>query len=539
MIDAPALPARRLRAWLVVLALVGLYTALRIALIPDAAEYTYGFGHDSAYMAIVARNLLAGKGFVNEAHWVVFLAPASLPMPYHNGNPLFPVLVAAAAKFVGGSVFHGGFVISALSSGVLLIALTSITSTFVRSMPRAFLLACATAFFPAILADSIGFGTDGLTTAFFFAFVAALIRLPSAGMPVLAGALFGLAWLTRPQVVLALPAVLVYVVLKWRRAGAVRLAGTFAVAALVASPWLIHTYRVWHNPFRSDSGFALLQDYYVEKDPARWGTHYDRVLHGLHTPPGLTELLKEDPLGLPMHVLRSVPQIGKELLYYWAMANPVGGALLGLGVLFFLWRAALPLSPEGAAVAVLGLTVLPILSIRNLTFELRYFAILTVFFALFAAAGYSMAWDAARRRGLAARLGVGLAGVLLWAVLVPSMTVRDIVGGSHSNDPVIAYRELAQHVRRTYSGDAPVVVGKWPYFYSLETSAPSFSIPWDPDQAKSDEGLFAYMDRYHAAFVLLTDDELKYWRPDWAVALPRQLEEVARLPNSRLFRWKR
>ena len=221
------------------------------------------------------------------------------------------------------------------------------------------------------------------------------------------------------------------------------------------------------------------------------------------------------------------------------MANPLAGALLGLGVLFFLWKVARPVSPEGVALAVLALTLLPVLSLRNLTFELRYFSMLTVFFAMFAAGGYLMAWQAARQRGLSARLIVGAAGVLLWAVIVPSVTIRDIADSFHSNDSEISYLQLAQQIQRTYTGGSPVVVGKWPYFYSLETSASGLSIPWDHDSAQSDRDLFEYMDKYHAPFVLLTDDELKYWRPDWGTSVPGGLEQVARLDHSRLFHLRR
>ena len=130
-------------------------------------------------------------------------------------------------------------------------------------------------------------------------------------------------------------------------------------------------------------------------------------------------------------------------------------------------------------------------------------------------------------------------GVCGWAVIVPTGATREMTGMFHSNDPLISYLQLAQQVKRTYTGGAPVVVGKWPYFYSLETSASGLAIPWDHDRARSDRGLLEYMDKYHAPFVLLTDDELKYWRPDWSTSVPGELEQVARLPNSRLFRLKR
>jgi hypothetical protein len=527
----------RRRAWIAVLAAVGVYAALRVAFIPDGAEYTNSFGHDSAYLTIVARNLLAGRGFVNEAHWVVFLWPSGLPMPYHNGNPLFPVLAGGLARLTGGSVLHSGFVVSALSSALLLIALTSIVARFVHSVGKAFLIACAAALFPSVVSDSLAFGTDGLATALFFAFVAALLRLPSRGMAIAAGACLGLAWLARPQVVLALPAVFIYVWIRWNRSGALRLAGALVVAAAVASPWLWHTFRVWGNPFRSDSAYYLLQDYYVVHDPQKWGTRYDRVIHGLNTPPGVLGVVKEDPIGLSTYLVRALPKVGKQLMFYWAMANPLAGLLLGGAVLFFLWRTIRPISAEAVALAVLALTLVSVLSLRSQTFDLRYFSALTVPFVLCAAAGSSMAWDAARRRGRLARLSVGACGVLLWAVIVPSATTRNVAEMYHTNDLQIGYLQLAHQVQRAYTGGSPVVVGKWPYFYSLETSAPGLSIPWDHDRVKSDRGLFEYMNKYGARFILLTDDELKYWRPEWLqTSAPAGLEQVARVPNGRLFR---
>jgi hypothetical protein len=150
-----------------------------------------------------------------------------------------------------------------------------------------------------------------------------------------------------------------------------------------------------------------------------------------------------------------------------------------------------------------------------------------------------MAWDAVRRRGLVPRLAVGVAGVFLWAVIVPAVATRQMTDEYHSNDVMIAYLDLAQQVKRTYAGNAPVVVGKWPYFYSLETAAPAVAIPWDHDRARSDEGLAAYMDKYGASYVLLTDEEAKYWRPEWSVSAPAQVEQVARLRNGTLFRWRR
>src|SRR5712664_592271 len=82
------------KIWIGVIIAVSVYILLRIVTIPAHPESTNGFWHDSAYLTIIARNLLAGRGYVNDAHWLVFLNPDTLPMPYHNGNPLYPTLMA-------------------------------------------------------------------------------------------------------------------------------------------------------------------------------------------------------------------------------------------------------------------------------------------------------------------------------------------------------------------------------------------------------------------------------------------------------------
>src|SRR5205823_12579922 len=56
------------RTWPVWVGL-GLYAAARLALLPADPEVVPGFSHDSNYVAIVADNLLAGRGYVNDALW--------------------------------------------------------------------------------------------------------------------------------------------------------------------------------------------------------------------------------------------------------------------------------------------------------------------------------------------------------------------------------------------------------------------------------------------------------------------------------------
>src|SRR5207248_5813130 len=103
------------RTWPVWVGL-GLYAAARLALLPADPEVVPGFSHDSNYIAIVANNLLAGRGYVNDALWLVFLQPEQLPMPFHNANPLLPTAVAGVVWATGQSAAWAGLAVSAVSS---------------------------------------------------------------------------------------------------------------------------------------------------------------------------------------------------------------------------------------------------------------------------------------------------------------------------------------------------------------------------------------------------------------------------------------
>ena len=83
--------------WAPVLGLVGCWAIIRIAFAFVQTDAQIAFGHDSAYLWIVARNVWLGLGFVNDAHWLVFLHPETLPVPFHNAAPLFSWLTAKVA----------------------------------------------------------------------------------------------------------------------------------------------------------------------------------------------------------------------------------------------------------------------------------------------------------------------------------------------------------------------------------------------------------------------------------------------------------
>ena len=94
---------------------------------------------------------------------------------------------------------------------------------------------------PAVLVESFRYLTDGLWAALMVAFAALMMRPGphSSARTVAAGAVLGLAWLTRGVTVIAAPAIVVLLYGRFRPAHATRRLAEIAVgAALVASPWL-------------------------------------------------------------------------------------------------------------------------------------------------------------------------------------------------------------------------------------------------------------------------------------------------------------
>ena len=249
------------RTWPVWVGL-GLYTAVRLALLPADPEVVPGFSHDSNYIAIVANNLLAGRGYVNDALWLVFLQPEQLPVPYHNANPLFPTAVAGLTWLTGQSAAWAGLALSAASSAALFAALFVLAGLCVRPVWQQALLAAAGTFFPAVFEDSLSMLPDAPCTALQAWCAASLFCARGPRAAALGGGFFGLAWLTRSSAVLMLPAVGLYLVLRDGWKPALGNAAVFGlVAAAVASPWLWHTAVVWGNPLRSATSYYLFEDY--------------------------------------------------------------------------------------------------------------------------------------------------------------------------------------------------------------------------------------------------------------------------------------
>ena len=519
--QAPLLDGKRTILFL--LALIALL-ALRLALIPGAAEYTRAFSHDSAYLAAAAANVLSGKGLVNDALWLVFMMPASLPMPYHNANPLFSMLTVGIAYVTGADVFEAGFIVSALSSVILFAALVALLRHYLPQYRYAPLIALAVVLFPPVLVDSFRYLSDALCAALVVAFFAVVTRASSSAAWICAGGVLALAWLTRGAVIAIAPAVAVYLVLRFRSREAVyRLAQVGVGALIVASPWLLHTKAVWGSYLRSDASYSIVQDFATEK--------YGSVVkyrHATEPPPTLTAFVMEAPAAAARRVALGTARVLKRTLGWWSLHNIAIAGLMGIGVLVWCLNRRRLLSPEGIALGVFGGATLVMLGILGESFEERYVQTFTILYALFAILGCLEIWR--RLEGNRSRAVLAASLAIVWGVLIPIEIVKGYRYWYATDPALVSYRAAAAEVDRRFARGTPVVVGLDPYFYSIETFTPAINFPDAPD-----DFLFEFMDRYGARHVYLTGPELDLWRPQWRTQLPAGVRLAGTVGNGFVF----
>ena len=488
--------------------------SLRLVLLPFSTDLAPAFSHDSGYIAIVARNLLNGKGWVNDASWLVFLQPAHLPMPYHNANPLYPLLTAVAAKLFGIQVLFAGLLVSALSDVVLLLAAFFLVSYWLKNTWAALVISVAVATFPPVWKFSLQMLPDSLTLTLLIAGLACFVRAENRLFAAAAGILFGAAWLTRSTASLIGPALAVYAFAVWRWPAALfRLGLAAATAFLVAVPWLIYTAHIWGSPFRSDAPYSMFQDFYAR---SHGGSIY-RYFRSPTPPPPPAELLRTDGvavltdavIGIPK-VLRAWLQAGWEDQYY-----PRIVFVILLVSVALIWRRHLTDAPLLAAVVYVVMQI-GVLSLRANSMEPRYLAPLTAFAVIFVGCGIAALpaeWRPPRAAGYALYLGCAF-----FAIYIPFQDARLAWHIALQEDPATANRRRARRLlAATITHHDPVIVFD-PYFFTYDTGAQALSIP-----DSSDAYLMRYMDRYHSRWIILSADEVRFWKPDWQAQLPSWL----------------
>ena len=491
---------------------------LRVSLLPLYTDFSRGFTHDSAYIAIVARNLIHGKGWVNDASWLVFLHPARLPMPYRNANPLYPLSTAVAAATLRLPVARAGLLIAALASAILLLSVFFLVSHFLKRPAAAVVVAVAVAVFPGLWEDSLYMIPDSLCLALLVAALACFVRAERVRYAIAAGVLFSAAWLTRSTAALAAPALLVYAFLAWnRRTAILRLATIGAVALAIASPWLVYSVHIWGSPFGSDGSYAMFQDFYAQAH----GGSSDRFWHSPDPP------IPPKAGAIFLHALKGIPTVVRVWLRAgWEDQHIPRAvfvlALLAVAMIFrSRWR-----DPAPIASAVFAVTLIGVFAIKADTVETRYLAPLTALAVMWLGCGVAtFIKPLPNSRGSVTSLLAACAICAVYIAIQDAALSRQATAQTTEAN----WRRDRRTLSATITHSDPVIVAD-PYFYSYDTGAQALSIP-DSDDAY----LIRYMDEYHSRWIMLTNTEIRFWKPAWQTQLPAWLRVRARLDEGILL----
>lgn len=506
----PLTPTRIVSALLVV------YVAIRTALLPDDLTATTSFLHDSGYIGIVARNLLAGHGYVNDANWLLFLNPPSLPMYFHNANPLYPTLVAGVMAITRWDPARAGAFLSLVGSALMGYGAYWLVRRFRPEGWAATACALLVILFPANWRISHVVLPDALATGLLLVLLAVIVHATKWWHWGAAGALFGLAWLTRSSATLVVPGIAVWML--WRqglRSGLVNGAIVGAVALVVALPWLVHTARVRGGPFKSDASYYWLINYHA----ARTKREVDQYYRSLEPPPPTATVLREDAAGLARMALHGIPDGMYRVAAGLAEWDKLAFVLLALAMA--AGALALPragLGPELAAAALIWVATFGALTVRARDIEIRYFSAASSLLAMLPATTLG-----ARRRWLAL---LPLPWLAL-AVLQDARITRE-VRTAHAER--VAQRDaLAKAAAMAPAGTA--MVSSVPYFATYHTGRQSVSPPF-PDKA----ALLTVMGRYHASIVILPTDSLSYYYPGSPGVLAPEFDVEAQLGRYTVLR---
>lgn len=484
---------------------------VRLALIPDDASVSSGFLHDSAYIGIVARNLLAGHGYVNDANWLLFLNPEQLPMYFHNANPGYATVTAGVMAITGLDAARAMFSVSILGAGLIAIGAWGIARHVVRDrhgwLPV--LVGGAALLFPANWRLSFLALPDALATGLVMCLFAVLLHARNTWLWGAAGVLFGLAWLVRSTATIALPAVAWWSLARYGWSTSIRRGLVVAAAAaLVMLPWLVHTGQVRGSPFASDAPYYLLLRYHAE----RTGRTEDQFYRSLEPPPTTGAVLRQDPAGVVRAAATGLPSvvylIGAGLAEWDKLAAVI------LCAAFLAGALAIPRSawlPELAGAALVCLALVGTLAIRGMSFEMRYFSIGTTLLAMLLMGAIPGA-SAAKRRWV---LGP-LAAYVVIGVIPQDLQMLRVLPQLKADHAALREAMLATAAEMAPGTRA---VSPTPYFFTYHTGRGAMS-PAYPGKAE----LLQVMERYQGSVVLLPTDSLDYYYPGSPASLAPELQ---------------
>jgi hypothetical protein len=502
-------------------ALLLIYLIARVLLVPPDASIVGGFEHDAAYLSIVSAQVRDGHGLVNPADWLLFLWPRSLPMPYHNANPAFPLLMALVSLVFSVETARAALFISAVSSGILAVAVYSLASRYCGWI-CALLLTAGVVMFPINFADSLNAVPDALCTAFGVAALACVVRTEWKWSTLGAGVCLGISWLSRSSAsLLILP--MVWWLIRSRR-DRMRAVLVLALSFIVViSPWLWYTWHVWGSPLRSDASYYLFQDYYANKS---FGGDLDRYWRSLDLPPGLGAILRQDLkgfAGLYVHNVSYMAYIILAEVSEWSkLAAALYIAMAGLAAFQtrHLWNRA-----ELQAGALLLLLSVGTLDIRAHSFEVRYLGpalVLLLLWVLVPVVRVIVRRPAGAMEWSAAMLGLGFVAV------IGIQDVSEFRSQASLSSEMATFRNEDQQLQREIGGEDRVLIPK-PYFYTLFTGRSALSPP------NSDKGrLLHFMNYYSARYIAVPSAKLDYYYP-WHSSFGPELRFVRTVGSLSVF----
>jgi hypothetical protein len=489
----------------------------RTALLPDDLAVTNAFYHDSGYIGIVARNLLDGRGYVNDAHWLLFLNPPSLPIYFHNANPLFPTMTAGIMMITGWTPATSGAFLSIVGSALIGVGMYSLVRRFRPEGWWAVGCAAVAMALPANWRISHDVLPDALATGLVLCTLAVIVNASRWWHWAGAGVLFGLAWLTRSSATLIVPGAAVWILMRHGlRPGLARGLTLGAAALVVAMPWLIHTARVRGGPFKSDASYYWLINYHASRSQST----VDQYYRSLEAPPSTGEVLRNDAGGLLAMAASGIPHETYRVFAGLADWNKLAFALLGLALV----AGAVVLvparwSPEAIAGALVWLATFLALAVRAEDIEIRYFSVATTLLAPVLLAPFLF-----KRRWLAL---LPVAYFVVAAAPQDLQTTRELMAKSAD---LVAIRESLVAADQV-APPGTSLVSHVPYYATYFTGRQSVSPPY-PDKAS----LLRIMDQYRGSVVLLPTDSLAYYYPGSPGSLAPQLEVEAQLGRFTLLR---
>jgi len=347
---------------------------------------------DEAHFLNVARCFARGQGFSNVEAWPAWLAPARLPTPETFKEPGYPFLVAALTP--GDGDLHRTAIWVALLAGALVPLVLWALARRVDPDPRvAWLAGLLAAASPLLVTMSVSTLVETcfalvVTTMFLAAWPAESGRPRPWWRDLAVGALFGLAYLLRAQVTLALPAVLLLLVLgRSRRATLPGLALAAVAALAVVSPLVVRNLRLFGVPFFSNvTAYGLWP--YVDQI---------QFSHGLERPPAALPFALHHVPQIARHWLASLVRFARFNLPEDVLGNPIWTIPFAAGVAFAIarWRTL------GFAVLYMAVTLGFIFAVHWASY---YFTSLTPSMCLLTAVGAMWVWRALSDRPVAGPL---------------------------------------------------------------------------------------------------------------------------------------